>query len=205
MTNLSDYYNLDHELWYPDQDLTQNVTDFLSHSNILALTKRIYLVHVRDGGKIKYEVFKTQISKMMNSWKRLHLFSIDEVRYINEQFMKDYRNVYYVGNDYKTLTRTNTMMAEDYGLLDSMEPQDVFVELGETSRSRQRNLSTFRRVSYRNHDRKDGGKPGRSLKSRDNGFSMNSYIDYVDKPLENADSYVVPYYTGAIEDDDNFQ
>lgn len=69
---------------------------FMYESNIINITKEIYILHRNNGGKLNYLYFKEIIPKKMFNWiKRIEVPHSDNyINYLNKNFIKAHYNLY---------------------------------------------------------------------------------------------------------------
>jgi hypothetical protein len=170
----------------------------------------MYQMHVKDGGKMSINMFKIQIPDLMQNWRNLNKLDSyesllynnidDELKFINKQFINDYKVMYSAGAEILALTPTDTMMPEDYQKLDIRRSDDDFPIISNSSYRNNNKIEADRTSRHiRNYDRDNDGLSGRSMEnSNSSRYDMNSIHESIDQPYRQLDYLDTPYY-GQID------
>lgn len=183
--------------------IPDKVNAFLSDDNRKHVARQFYQRHVNSGGTFTYADFEVQVLGLMKAWPKLSkLNSYESLIYgdmeserhaINEDFIQDNRTAWDAGSEYKTLTATYKLSADDYGLLDVQHNNPVYTSNGH---DRYNNTIPMYQSSMNiRHYATQADGMHESLMQDVQGYTMDEVYTTVDKPYSQID-YLAPTYFG---------
>ena len=160
------------------------------------MVKSFYQKHVGDGGKQSLKIFQEQVPDLMRKWPVLKFVdtyesvtgdNLDELRVLNDEFIKTYRKLWSAGETYD-LPKTYKWSVDDYRNVDSAKPADIMVtndtfRWGNRPRRLQQGLHS-RIIDTSN----EGMSVGRSLSQGTSGYDMAKFYDNADRAYTNSNT-----------------
>lgn len=186
---------------------------FLGTSNTRYLVGQFYRRHIHSGGRFTPDDFTTMVPNLMQAWNRLtQLDSYESLVYgdmsteleaINSDFLREHQSAWDAGNEATTLIATNTMMPEDYRLLDVANTNNVDID---NTRLRYNNTIPLYQwtMNTRNYETQ-GELLQDSLEAAPQSYNMDDVLQVANLPYKPIDYLDQRYYgsLSVVDDDDS--
>lgn len=183
---------------------------FLGTDNTKYLIGQFYRRHIGSGGRFKPEDFQVLVPNLMKSWNRLskldsyesliHGDWSTELEAINNDFIRDNQTAWDAGSEATTIIATNTMMPEDYRLLDIANTKNIDID---NTRLRYNNTIPLYQwtVNTRNYETQ-GELLQDSLEATPQAYNMDDVLQVANLDYKAVD-YLDSRYYGSIPDVDD--